>query len=64
MPEAIIKKITMIPLYCGEEIEWQISIEYIDGHKESANSGSCTIGGMVEMIDASARYAINPNGAK
>ena len=60
MSEAIVTRITMVPLYCGEDIEWRISIEYADGHKETADGRSCMIGGMIEMIDASARYAVNP----
>lgn len=62
--EAVVKKIIMRPIYCGDDIEWNITVEYIDGHKETTDARSFMVGGIVEMLDASARYAINPNGAK
>lgn len=62
--EAVIKNINMKPIYLRDEIEWHITIEYLDGHEETTDVMSSLIGGVVEMLDASARYAINPNEAK
>lgn len=62
--EAVIKRIIMKPIYLRDEIEWHITIEYLDGHEETADARSSIVGGIIEMLDTSARYAINPNGAK
>ena len=43
--EAVIKNINMKPIYLRDEIEWHITIEYLDGHEETADVMSFLIGG-------------------
>lgn len=62
--EAVTKKIIMKPVYCGDKIDWHITIAYLDGHKEEMIANSQIVGGAIEMLDASARYAMNPKAFK
>lgn len=64
--EAVIKSIKMTPTYHVEQgvIEWLITVEYLDGHVEETDTVSRYIGGIIDMITESARYAMNPKGFK